>query len=325
MINGPSHPAGKTWYRFANAATDADSTDVYIHDEIGGWGVYSTDFVRELLQIETSTVNVHINSPGGDIFEGLAIHNALMVHPSTVNTYVDGVAASAASFIVQAGKTRTMGKYATMMIHNPQAGVYGESTDMRKQADILDKLRDTLANLYADRSGEAFEAFVEMMNAETWFNSSEAIDFKLADVIDETADTKPTNQWDLGRVYNYAGRDQAPRPKRHVSIHVPVVPPTPPVVKIPDPSPEPDAPPTPDWQFDPEMFKAAVKIAANPSVPTDEAPFQWDPEVFKAVLNNAALTAPAVAQNPPPPEPLTFEQQYDPECFRAAVLEGISK
>jgi ATP-dependent Clp endopeptidase proteolytic subunit ClpP len=331
VINGPSAPAGKTWYRFQDASSnvDDDVTDLYIYDEIGGWGIYSTDLIRTLMQVTSDTINVRINSPGGDVFEGLAIHNALVTHPATVNTYVDGLAASAASVVFQAGKNRKVSKYSTVMVHNPSAGVWGEATDLRKMADLLDKLRDTLAKLYADRSGDEIEQWVAAMAAETWYNAEEAVEFNLADEIDAAAG-EPQNTWDLAKVYAYAGRNEAPAPVRFKAVAIaPVVPPkqqSDPVPPPPEPEPEPvDEPTQGEFVFDPDVFRAAVSFAAEPPVATDVAPFEFDPTIFKAIMEDRTRTAPAVALDSTPAEPPSFDSLYDPALMRQAVLEGLSK
>jgi hypothetical protein len=86
-------------------------------------------------------------------------------------------------------------------------------------------------------------------------------------------------------------------------------------------------PPTQDPAFsiDVDAFKVALRIAVEPPVPTDQAPFEWDPEVFKAIMKDKTLTAPAVVSNPNPAPAPTFDQLFDPDVFRQAVIEGVSK
>ncbi len=340
--------ANKTWYTVTDlrAASGETTTDIYIYDEIGGWGVYATDLVRDLMSTSSDTIRVRINSPGGDVFEGLAIYNALSIHPATVKTYVEGVAASAASFIALAGDEREWAKYGTGMVHNPSSGMWGEAKDLRKMADLLDKIADTLSKLYADRApaGGDAEAWLATMAEETWFNAEEAIEFGLATSIDETAGTPPKNAWDydLGTIYNFAGRSDAPAPRRRGRVSNTATVPPPPQTPVPppptgtsEPAPE-DASPQvasapeegPDqleFTFDPEVFRAAMSIAADPPVPTTEAPFEWDPEVFRAIMRDKTLTAPAVVSNPNPAPAPTFADLYDPALFRQAVVEGVSK
>lgn len=332
--------ANKTWYTINDIRSEAGgtTTDVYIYDEIGGWGVYATDLVRDLMSASADTIRVRINSPGGDVFEGLAIYNALSIHPATIETYVEGIAASAASFIALAGDDRTFAKYATGMVHNPSSGMWGEAKDLRKMADLLDKIADTLAKLYADRApqGGDVEAWLATMAEETWFNAEEALEFGLATSIDDTAGTPPKNAWDydLGAIYNYSGRSDAPAPrmrgrgrvKNVVDSPVPPAPVDTPAPTPAEPTPEPDLiDESKPFEFDGEAFKVAMRIAAEPPVPTNEAPFEWDPEVFRAIMRDKTLTAPAVVSNPTPPAPVEFKDVFDPDVFRQAVIEGVSK
>lgn len=340
--------ANKTWYTITDLRNNAGelTTDLYVYDEIGGWGVYATDLVRDLMSCTSDNIRVRINSPGGDVFEGLAIYNALSIHPANISTYVEGIAASAASFIALAGDDRTFAKYATGMVHNPSSGMWGEAKDLRKMADLLDKIADTLAKLYADRApaGGDVETWLATMAEETWFNAEEALEFGLATAIDDTTGTPPKNAWeyDLGAIYNYAGRDQAPAPQRRgrVTNTAPVPPDPKETPPTPDPAPMTPVPSsqvetaTPEqdpgtsgstFEFDGDAFRVAMRIAAEPPVPTDQAPFEWDPDVFRAIMKDKTLTAPAVVSKPSAVEPTEFKDQYDPDLFRQAVIEGVSK
>lgn len=169
-----------SWYRVIR--NDAGPTRVDIYDEIGGsWlfgGVTASDFVAELAQIN-GDIEVHINSPGGDVFDGLAIYNSLAQRPGNVMTVVDGLAASAASFIAQAGTTRVIAPGAMMMIHDAAGACYGNASDMRDLAELLDKVSDNLASIYADRTGRA-DGWRDAMRAETWYTADEAVAAGLA-------------------------------------------------------------------------------------------------------------------------------------------------
>lgn len=337
VVNLSSSSTNRTWFTIVDAAEDSDTTEVYLHDEIGGWGVYSTDFIRELMGVTTPRVKLNINSPGGDVFEGFAIHNALKSHPAQIDTYTGGLAASAASIVFQAGDTRTMGKYATQMIHNPSAGVYGEAKDMRGMADLLDKLRDTLAAVYVDRTQQEVDAVVEMMAAETWFNAQEALDLGFADEVDDMSNdeesVKNRTRWsNLKNVYRYGSREEAPAPVRRArakaangglirNAPTPTSAPAPERVVVGPTEPVPVA----EFVVDPDVFKAALRIAADPPVDTATAPFQWDPDVFKAVLKDKAEHAPAVAVAKAAEPELEFKDLFDSTLFTQAVIEGISK
>lgn len=228
-LQHPQMRAGGTqsknnWFRIENAhvdeeGSDKETTKVYIYDSIGdSWFSDSTpasEFIKQIAAIKTPNIELHLNSPGGDIFDGVAIYNALRAHPAQVTVIVDALAASAASFIAQAGDKVVMTKAATMMIHDGSAMAWGPAAVMRETADVLDKLSNTVAEIYSDRAGQSVEFWRNLMIEETWYNSHEAVDAGLADEIGEDTktedDEKAQNAWDLS-IFNHAGRSNAPSP-----------------------------------------------------------------------------------------------------------------
>jgi ATP-dependent Clp endopeptidase proteolytic subunit ClpP len=176
-----------SWYRVIRNDAAGAATRVDIYDEIGGhWlfgGVSAVDFVNELSQID-GDIEVHINSPGGDVFDGLAIYNSLAQRPGKVTTIVDGLAASAASFIAMAGTQRLICPGAMMMIHEASGVCLGNAADMRETAELLDKVSGNLASIYADRSGRA-EGWRDAMKQETWYTADEAVAAGLAHKVAE--------------------------------------------------------------------------------------------------------------------------------------------
>jgi ATP-dependent Clp endopeptidase proteolytic subunit ClpP len=177
----PTDATPKTWFRITNMA--ADTTEVALYDEIGMWGVTASDFMAELMNITAKNMTLRINSPGGDVFDGLAILNCLRSHKAQVNVVVDGLAASAASFIAMAGDTVEMAPNAMMMIHEASGLCMGNSVDMRELADLLDKTSGNIAAIYASRSGRSAEEHRTAMRAETWYSDQEAVDAGLADAV----------------------------------------------------------------------------------------------------------------------------------------------
>lgn len=177
-------PAQGGWFRVLRNDADASApTRVDIYDEIGGggWfneGVSAIDFVAQLAAID-GDLEVHINSPGGDVFDGLAIYNALAQRRSNVVTVVDGLAASAASFIAMAGKTRLVCPGALFMIHEASGLCIGNAADMRELAELLDKISENIADIYADRSGRA-DGWRAAMQKESWYTADEAVAAGLA-------------------------------------------------------------------------------------------------------------------------------------------------
>lgn len=179
-----------SWYSISNAADGA--AVVRIYDEISWWGITAEDFIRDLDAITASKIRVEINSPGGDVFDAVAIYNALRTHPAHVTTRVDGLAASAASLIVQAGDHRVMLSSAQMMIHNAWGIVIGNADDHREMAGLLDQQDDVIAGIYASRSGGDRAAFRTLMSVETWLTDSDAVEKGLADeVIDPPRQEQP--------------------------------------------------------------------------------------------------------------------------------------
>ena len=208
---------GKQWYRM-EAKSGEDAADVYIYDVIDSyWGVNASEFVRELAALDVETINLYVNSPGGSVFDGTAIMNALRRHKARVVATVDGLAASAASFIVQAADEVVMGFGSEMMIHDASAVCWGNAADMEETAKVLNQLSETIASVYAERAGGTTEEWRTAMHAETWYTAEEAVASGLADRVvtrkgdDADEDEAPANKFDLS-IFAHAGRRDAPKP-----------------------------------------------------------------------------------------------------------------
>lgn len=204
------------WCRIATNQA-ADTAEIWLFDEIGYWGISAEQFVEQLRAITAANIDLHINSPGGEIFDGLAIHSCLKAHPAKVTTYVDGLAASAASFIAMAGDRIVINRNAMMMVHDASGLCWDNAAGMRTMADLLDKLSNNIADVYTQRAGGTVEEWRAVMLAETWYTGAEAVDAGLADEVSDPApasDATPpemANTWDLS-IFRYAGREQAPAP-----------------------------------------------------------------------------------------------------------------
>lgn len=177
-------------------AIDADTLEVRLYDVIdsfgGEWGgVAARDVLRALAEKpDAKTIRLRVNSPGGDVFEGIAIYSALKASPARVIVEIDGLAASAASFVAMAGDEVRIAKGAMMMIHEARF-MFGEGTakGLREQAEILDNLNASLVEMYAPRAekaGKTRDDIVAAMAAETWLTAEEAIAWGLADTIADT-------------------------------------------------------------------------------------------------------------------------------------------
>lgn len=170
------------WYTVRNLS--AAETEIMLYDEIGQGGTTASDFIRELQDIKAQRITLRVNSPGGEVFDGIAIFNAIRRHPAHVTAYVDGVAASAASFIAMAGDKVVMSPHAELFIHDAHGLTLGNASDMRQMADMLDKSSDNIAGIYAARAGGTVEDWRQKMRAETWYTDHDAVAAGLADEID---------------------------------------------------------------------------------------------------------------------------------------------
>jgi ATP-dependent Clp protease protease subunit len=162
--------------------------DVQLHGVIDGswWDenpISTSEIISELQQhLDAKTIGVRINSVGGSAFGGIAMYNALQSHPGEVTCYVEGLAASAASLVAMAGKT-CMGVGAMMMIHPPSTVAMGNAEDLRKTADILDKVQDGLSAIYMAKTGKGLDEVNALVDAETWMTGDEAVAAGFADAI----------------------------------------------------------------------------------------------------------------------------------------------
>ena len=169
--------------------------DIYITDVIGPFGVDADRIVRQIDTTEDDVIALHVNSPGGSVFDGLAIMNALQQHPARVETRVLGLAASIASVIaVGASDWLGMGEGAKLMIHNPMSVVIGGSDDLRKEADVLDSVKDDLVSIYIKRTGQSQDVIQSAMEDETWYSARKAVDLGFADEV-ITGTLSPVNHF----------------------------------------------------------------------------------------------------------------------------------
>jgi ATP-dependent Clp protease, protease subunit len=157
---------------------------VYIYDEISWFGVDAAVIVKDIAAIEADTIHLRINSPGGSVFDGMAIYNSLKQHKAKVVTHIDGLAASIASIIALAGDEIVAGEGAYMMIHSPWAVVIGDAEDLRKEADLLDQMTGTFAEIYQNKSGMKSDEVLDMMAAETWMTGAEALENHFIDRVE---------------------------------------------------------------------------------------------------------------------------------------------
>lgn len=182
-----SAPSRLTW-RIQNARTG--EADVYIDDVIGDpWmGTSGGDFAKELRDLkDVARINLHINSPGGLVKDGLQMYNAILQHPAEVVAYIESEAASAASFVAQAADKRVIAKNAKIFIHDAQGFGLGNAADFRTLADLLDEESDNIASIYSDRAGGTVAEWRDAMRASdgfgTTYRGEAAVEAGLADEV----------------------------------------------------------------------------------------------------------------------------------------------
>lgn len=201
MKTTPQSPQPKPWYRITAAAGGVGKVEIF--DFIDAYGVSAKGFSTELKALgDVSALHVHINSPGGDVFEGQAIYSMLKSHKAPTTVFIDGLAASMASVIAMAGDTIVMPENAMMMIHDPSTFAFGSADDFRKNADVLDKIKQTLVAAYRAKSGLADETIQSMMSEETWLTASEAISLGFADDMTEEVKIAAAYNFDMKKFKN---------------------------------------------------------------------------------------------------------------------------
>lgn len=170
-----------SWYQIKNSNGTAE---LMIYEEIGFWGITAQQFARDLAALGRVTkIEARIHSPGGDVFEGMAIYNLLKGHPAHKVCHIDGLAASMASVIAMAFDEIIMPENAMMMIHKPWGGTIGDADDMRKYADLLDKVESTLIGAYKTKTGLSDEELQALLADETWLTGAEAVAKGFADTL----------------------------------------------------------------------------------------------------------------------------------------------
>jgi ATP-dependent Clp protease protease subunit len=182
--------ARSTGVRFDLRAEADKPAEIDLYDEIGFWGVTAKDFRAKLKEVENRDITLKINSPGGDVFDGIAMFNDLIAHNGRIRVEITGLAASAASIVAMAGDEIVMGENAFMMIHNAWSIVIGNRHDLRDFAGTLDKIDGALAKTYATRTGLGIRTVSQMMDDETWLTAAEAKEKGFADSVGAKAEAK---------------------------------------------------------------------------------------------------------------------------------------
>lgn len=267
--------ARKTWYRIENAA--ADRASVYLYDEIGGWGVYAEEFVAAAAEITAKQIDLHVNSPGGSVWDGLAIMAYIANHSAHWTAHVDGIAGSAASFLIQAADRIQVNGQSQIMIHNASGCCCGEAKDMRAAADVLDSISSDIAQVYHEASGTPVATWLERMAAETWYTGEAAVAAGLAD------EHVPTTR-------RREGREDSPESKTGLGAGGV------PRSAVPEPDDNggdeghsDDELPDADLSALGDVIRSAVAPLAEPDPPA------WDRDVFRAAVEQVANDMPALS------------------------------
>lgn len=184
----PKKTAAVSGYRVI--AKGSDAAEIYIYGVIGGdWfgeGITAKMVADDLKGIgKVKTIDVRINSEGGSVFDGKAIYSLLVENKATINVKIDGLAASAASFIAMAGNSIEIAEGAFCMIHEAYGVSFGRAADMRAYADLLDTVNASIVDVYAARSKQPIDKIKKWMKDETWFTAKEAVTNGFADTVTE--------------------------------------------------------------------------------------------------------------------------------------------
>lgn len=201
------------------AKADSREAEVYLYDHIvsseeeAEWwgGIAPGPFVKAIKALDVDTIHLRINSPGGSVFAARAMEQALREHSAQVIVHIDGIAASAATFIAMAGAEVIMAKGAMFMIHKAWTGMWGNADDLRKEADLLDKIDGTLAETYAAKTGKELAQISSWMADETWFTAAEALEHGFATAV---ADTEAkASAWNLSAYAKAPAATAPPQPR----------------------------------------------------------------------------------------------------------------
>jgi len=174
------------WYEIKSQQSATGETDIFIFDEVGFWGIDASQLINEVQRLKPTSINLHINSPGGSIVDGLAIYNFLKAHSAMVTVYIDSMAASIAGVIAMAGDEVVMAESSLLHMHLPGINGYiSEKVDgLEEMAVALRKMDQVIRNIYKKR-GATDEQLAEWMSGETYFTAQEALDLGLVDRVEE--------------------------------------------------------------------------------------------------------------------------------------------
>tara|TARA_R110000823_G_scaffold67848_14_gene157884 strand:- start:1016 stop:2029 length:1014 start_codon:yes stop_codon:yes gene_type:complete len=194
----------KNWYDIQSKASN-EVLDVYIFDEIGTFGINAQNFIDEIKGFKNSPLNLHINCVGGDVFEGMAIYNILKKRTAETTVYIEGIAASMGSVIALAADKVVMAENSLFMIHNAWGGAMGEAKELKKTANLLEKISNEIADIYIKKTNLPYDKVKEMMDEETWLNADEALELGFIDSISDAI--KVAAKYDVSKFKNITDKE----------------------------------------------------------------------------------------------------------------------
>lgn len=171
-------------------AVDEETTDVLLYGIVAWWDLDSAQFAEDLMRITTPRVNLRINSPGGNVFDGIGMYNSIKAHPAHFTSTIESSALSIMSVVALASDVVKIAKNAFMMVHEPWSIIAANAKEHRKEADVLDKLSVGMIGTYVEKTGKPSNEIKSWMEEETWFNAQEA---KSAGFVDEIIGESSTN------------------------------------------------------------------------------------------------------------------------------------
>lgn len=177
----------ESWYRIKGAAKGV--AEVWLYGDIGAWGITARQFALDLKALgDVSRIDLHVHSPGGDVFEGMAMYNLLKAHPAQVHGFVDGLAASMGSVVLMACDHISIPANAMIMVHKPWGIQGGDADDLRRYAELLDKVEGALVAAYVAKTGRGAEDIEALLRDETWMAGAEAVQAGFADQLTDSAE-----------------------------------------------------------------------------------------------------------------------------------------
>lgn len=296
----------RAWYSVQNKTDDPKSADVEIYDDIIPFiGANAADFRNELKALgdDIETINLHIHSRGGNVYEAVAMMNTLRQHDARVVTTVDSIAASAAGFIaVGASDELIVAENAEIMAHLPWVLMIGDANEMRKTADRLDQIGKNISSIFAEKAGGNVDEWMQVLTDETWWSAQEAVDAGIADKVLKVPKRKAAkagakNSFDLS-VFNHAGRSDAPAPRKPQAHN--------------------EAPPVMEAEKEKEPIMGTLSESALQKLGLDA---DADDSAVEEAINKLAERPTTVVNNAPPPEPTADDITKAADKFGLTVMD----